>query len=65
MAEMDSLFPVHLNVHSSLHSHHFHLRPMLATQDALDTYGGYLLESKYNQPSRRSAFKCVSSPERF
>ena len=65
MAEMGSLFPVHLNLHRSLHSHHFHLRPMFATKDALDTHGGHMLESKDYQPSRRSTFQCVSSPVRF
>ena len=65
MAEMGPLFPVHLNLHSSLHSHHFHLRPMLATKDSLDTHGGHMLESKHNQSSRRGAFQCVSSPVRF
>ena len=65
MAEMGSLFPGHLNLHSSLHSHHLHLRPMLATKDALDTHGGQMLESRNNESSRRGAFQCVSSIVRF
>lgn len=65
MAEMGSLLSGHLNLRSSLHSYHLHLRPMLATKDALDTHGGQMLESNNNEPSRRGTFQCVSSFVRF
>ena len=61
MAEMGSLFPGYLDLHSRLYSYHFHLRPMLATKDALDTHGGQMLESRNNEPSRRGSLQCVSN----
>ena len=59
MAKMGSLFPGHLRPHRQLLSHYLHIRPMLASKDALDTFCRPLLGSQENQPPRRCACKCV------
>lgn len=59
MAEMGSLLPIHLHFHGLQHSNYLHLRPMLATRGALDTWGGQMLGPEESKRSRRGDGKYV------